>query len=48
MLIMDFDDFLYSSIFFSLLFDLPPNCRGTPADPSLHTNVPHAGCKSLV
>jgi hypothetical protein len=42
------DEFFYSSVFFSLLFDLPPNSRGKPADPP-HKNrvLRHTGWKPL-
>jgi hypothetical protein len=39
---MNYDDFFLFLSFFSFLFDLPPNFRGKPADPSRHT-----GSKSL-
>jgi hypothetical protein len=37
-------DDLFIPQFLSLLFDFPPNSRGTSAHPSLHTSVPrHTG-----
>jgi hypothetical protein len=38
------ESYFFIPKFFSLLFGLPPNSRGTPADPSRHTSVPrHTG-----
>jgi hypothetical protein len=46
-LIMNFDDFLFLN-FFSLIFDLSRNYRGTPAGPLHHTSVSwHTDSKSL-
>jgi hypothetical protein len=38
-MLMDFRRFISIPQFFSLLFDLPPNSRGAPAEPSHHTSV---------
>jgi hypothetical protein len=40
-MITDFEEFFIRK-FFSLLFDLPRNSGGTPADPSRYTGVPTA------